>query len=252
MPFTFAHPALILPINKNNNRYFDVTGLGIGSMSPDFEYFIRLTPVSKISHTLNGILFFDLPLSIILVLLFHSIVKKQLIINLPSPLNIWYEGFIFHKYKLNNLKKFIVLIYSILIGSFSHILWDSFTHTGGFFVKNFSLLRYNLIINELEIPVYKILQHGSTIIGFIIIALYLYLYFIRSKRNRYFTIVKTKIKILYWVLIVAFTILMASVIIYYKNYSISVRYVGPLIVSIITSGIISITTVSFLFDKYNN
>lgn len=250
MPFTFAHPALVLPINKNNTRYFDITGLVIGSMSPDFEYFIRLTPVSKISHTFNGVLFFDLPLSIILVFLFHSIVKKQLIINLPSPLNIWYEGFIFHKYKLNNLKKFTVLVYSILIGTFSHILWDLFTHKGGFFVKNFSLLRHNLIINELEIPIYKILQHGSTIIGFSIIALYLY--FIRSKRNRSFTIVKTKLKILYWVLIVAFTILMTSVIIYYKKYSISVRYVGPLIVSIITSGIISITTVSFLFDKYNN
>lgn len=249
MPFTFAHPALVLPINKKINRYFDLIGLVIGSMSPDFEYFIRLTPVSKISHTFNGILFFDLPLSIILVFLFHSIVKKQLIINLPSPLNIWYEGYIFNEYKLNNFRKIIMLIYSILTGAFSHILWDSFTHEGGFFVNNNSLLKYNLIINELEIPVYKILQHGSTIFGFIIIALYLYS--IRSRKNKSFTIVKTRTKILYWVLIVAVTILITTVIIFYKNYSVSVRYVGPLIVSIITSGIISIITVSMLFNKYN-
>ncbi|SEF46838.1 protein of unknown function [Flavobacterium urumqiense] len=40
MPFTFSHPAIILPFLKN--KKLSATALIIGSMSPDFEYFFRM------------------------------------------------------------------------------------------------------------------------------------------------------------------------------------------------------------------
>ena len=51
MPFTFAHPAIVLPFYKKP-KFFSMTTLIIGSMSPDFEYFLRVKIKSDMSHTL--------------------------------------------------------------------------------------------------------------------------------------------------------------------------------------------------------
>lgn len=76
MPFTFSHPAIVLPITRLPNRFVSATGLIIGSLTPDFEYFLRLNLHSAYSHTIAGVFWFDLPLGIILAFLFHLIVKK--------------------------------------------------------------------------------------------------------------------------------------------------------------------------------
>ena len=55
MPFTFSHPALILPLKYFPNKWFSLTGLVIGSLTPDFEYFLRMRIKSVYSHTLEGI-----------------------------------------------------------------------------------------------------------------------------------------------------------------------------------------------------
>lgn len=161
MPFTFAHPAILLPFRNK----LSVTGLIIGCMSPDFEYFIRLKIYSNFSHTFWGIFFFCLPVSLVLSILFHQIIRKPLIENAPNY--VYSRVAVYHDFSwmnyLNNNK--IKIILSILIGAFSHILWDSFTHDDGFFVNQLDFLKSNLTIHQKEIPVLKVLQHLSTIIG---------------------------------------------------------------------------------------
>ncbi len=44
MSFTFVHPVAVLPFCKKNHKYVDNTALIIGSMAPDFEYFIHFKP----------------------------------------------------------------------------------------------------------------------------------------------------------------------------------------------------------------
>src|SRR5687768_12786443 len=83
MPFTFSHPALILPLANLPKRWASLTGLVIGSLAPDFEYFLRMKVYSVHSHTLPGVFYFNLPLAIILAFAFHLIVRTQLIENAP-------------------------------------------------------------------------------------------------------------------------------------------------------------------------
>lgn len=121
MPFTFSHPAIILPLSYLPKKWFSLTGLIVGSLTPDFEYFIRMRVESNFSHTFYGVFWFDLPLAIIISFIFHSIVKNQLFNNLP--INIRSRILIFTEFDWNNYFKqhyFIVLI-SILIGVASHI-----------------------------------------------------------------------------------------------------------------------------------
>ena len=56
MPFTPAHPAIVLPLIRS--RYFSATGLIIGSLSPDFEYFFKMSVDSIYSHSKGGIILF--------------------------------------------------------------------------------------------------------------------------------------------------------------------------------------------------
>ena len=77
MPFTFSHPAILLPFVKR--KKISITGLVIGSMAPDLEFFFRMRTQSEISHTFHGLLLIDVPLAIIITLLFHGLLKKTLL-----------------------------------------------------------------------------------------------------------------------------------------------------------------------------
>src|SRR6218665_923701 len=83
MPFTFSHPAAVLPLHYLPKRWFSMTGLVIGSMAPDFVYFLRMNVYSPFSHTIKGLFCFDLPLSLMLAIIFHVFVRNGLIDHLP-------------------------------------------------------------------------------------------------------------------------------------------------------------------------
>ena len=83
MPFTFTHPAIVLPLTFLPRKWYSLTGLVVGSLTPDFEYFLRMRIESNYSHTLSGLFWFDLPLGILLTFIFHNIVRDNLYDNLP-------------------------------------------------------------------------------------------------------------------------------------------------------------------------
>ena len=128
MPFTFSHPALIIPLKRLPAQYISMTGLVVGSMAPDFEKFIKLSGGNVYSHTLLGILWFDLPLGLALAFIFHMIVRNTLVNNSP----------VFFRKRLERFKQFNwnrhfkanpwAVALCIIIGAFLHISLDVFTH----------------------------------------------------------------------------------------------------------------------------
>jgi len=83
MPFTFSHPALVLSLT-GKSRPLSSNGLIIGSLTPDFEFFLRMSTHSHYSHTLSGLFWFDIPLGILLAFVFHNIVRDSLFDNLTA------------------------------------------------------------------------------------------------------------------------------------------------------------------------
>jgi len=165
MPFTFSHPAIILPLAKASKRWFSLTGLIVGSVIPDFEYFLRMRVLSLYSHTLPGLLWFNIPVGIAIAFIFHGIVRNSLINNLPSFLAYRfssYKGLDWSYYfKQHNL----VVVISILNGAGSHLAWDSFTHESGTMVETITVLQRTVLIAGKEVPMFKLLQHGSSLVG---------------------------------------------------------------------------------------
>ncbi|WP_276498020.1 DUF4184 family protein [Pontibacter litorisediminis] len=166
MPFTAAHPAIVLPLLRR--RWLSATALVIGSMAPDFEYFFRLKTQSEISHTLSGLFLFNLPVALALCLLFHAVVRDPAIEYLPPylkkralavtyPAN-WYQ------YLRSN---WFAVSLSAVLGAFSHIFWDSFTHEGLFFVNLLPglLNTVSIPIIDQKMTLYRVVQHASTAVG---------------------------------------------------------------------------------------
>lgn len=146
-----------------------MTALIIGSLAPDFEYFLRMRVKSIYSHSFIGLLWFDLPLTILLAFIFHNVVRNVLVRNLPNFLAA--RLITFNKFDWNSYfeRHFVVVIVSALIGAFSHIAWDSFTHEDGFAVERITFLSNSVNVAGKDFPVFKLLQHGSTVIGALVI-----------------------------------------------------------------------------------
>jgi hypothetical protein len=163
MPFTFAHPAIVIPLTKL--KWFSATALILGSMAPDFEYFIRMRIYGSFSHSLAGVFLFDFPLVLFLAFIYHNWVRDELLINLPVFLRkhlIVYKNFNWNIYFRQNV---LGVAISALIGIASHILWDAFTHPNGFFVENISVLRGSFVLGGIRFKVFNTLQHASTVVG---------------------------------------------------------------------------------------
>ena len=169
MPFTFAHPAILLPFKKHIKRHLSASALIIGCIVPDFEYFIRLRITSEISHSIIGMFLFNLPIGLLLHLLFHLIIKQPLTNNSPSFLKERLTVFT-SKTPNYSTKQLLKVAVSILLGAISHVVWDALTHQHGFFVQASCFLQSNLSFRGYDISIYKLLQHFSTFIGFVAIS----------------------------------------------------------------------------------
>jgi hypothetical protein len=192
MPFTFSHPAIVLPLTKAGLK-LSATGLIVGSMIPDFEYFIRMRDRSKFSHTLTGIFWFDLPLALFICFVYHTVVRNSLFDNLPSFLKdrfAVYKKFDWIKYFVKN---WVVVLVSIIIGTISHIVWDGVTHNTMFYVNQADLSTM-MKIGRINLAGYKFLQLASTVAGGIIV-----IYSIFALRRVHQP--KTKIDYRYWALV---------------------------------------------------
>jgi hypothetical protein len=169
MPLTFSHPALVLPAKYLPERWVSMTGLIIGSVTPDFEYFLRMRVESIYSHTWAGMFWFDLPLSVLLTFIYHSIIRNSFICNSPLFLKrrlSRYMNFNWTEYFWHNIIKVFICL---LAGIATHIFWDAFTHPRGDFVKMIPLLKENMFLFGAHIPDYKFLQYVSTVVGGIIV-----------------------------------------------------------------------------------
>lgn len=168
MPFTLAHPAIILPLSRYS-KYFSFSALVIGSLAPDFEYFLRFNITSTFGHSVLGAFIIDLPLVFVVSFLFYKLMVKPILTHLPYTLN---RTFNFETgWHIHSFRSFIIFTYSAILGIFSHIFWDAFTHADGLFVKNIEWMRTNTL---LSIPVYNFLQHLSTVLGMLLIAIFVY------------------------------------------------------------------------------
>ena len=222
MALTFAHPLAVLGLR--NREEFDFEALVLGSMAPDFEYFILLRPRAILGHRLLGFISINLILVYLLSLLLNSLVYRELILNLPSFLGQRLGGLLTKKRD----RKAFKFIYSALLGMFSHVLWDSFTHQNGFMVERIGFLRESYRC----IGVYKYLQHGSTLVGLLVLGV-----FIVSRKSQD---IETSFQPRFFLDFLGFFLIVLLIFGYFLDF----KNLGVLVVALIDSGFLALVLAS--------
>lgn len=164
MPFTFAHPAAVIPIYRRAGRAAVLSALIVGSMVPDFDYIVPLGLGRGFTHSLPGLLLYCLPMGMAIYLAYHVLIKAVVVSLLPRQIRLrlaWDSGTSW----LPGASVGCVAL-SLLFGALTHVLWDSFTHQGAFFVVRFPVLTATVFeIADYRVAVYSLLQHCSTAVG---------------------------------------------------------------------------------------
>lgn len=160
MPLTFAHPAAALPFARLR---LPLSALVVGAMAPDLIYFIRLAPRGHFGHTALGLFVFCLPAGLVLWWIFHRILKPALVELCPDAAQ---RRLVAYRKPVVVGEALLPAAVAVVLGALTHIIWDAFTHAGGWGVAAVPALSTSVSFSPgPAIPAYKIAQHASTLFG---------------------------------------------------------------------------------------
>jgi hypothetical protein len=165
VPFTPSHVAAILPLGRSRLL---PAALAIGAMEPDLFFYVPIGIQREYTHSLQGALLLDLPVTILLFLLWHVALRRPLVDFLPLSFRARLAQDNWMPRHHGGWLPFVgLLIASVGIGIATHLAWDMFTHDG-WFVWQVTALQQQAG----PFPVYKWLQHISSALGALLIVAY--------------------------------------------------------------------------------
>jgi hypothetical protein len=168
VPFTLAHPAAVLPLR--GVRHLRTAPLILGAMVPDLPYYLpggiaRYVPVTHAfgqSFTVDLVLGYALLASLVVLqrplTALLSARARALCLRALLP---------FHR-----LIEWVFAAPAILLGVWTHLLWDSFTHKDGWIVHRVEALSAPLALGPYNTTVYHALQYLSSVVGLCVLVLW--------------------------------------------------------------------------------
>ena len=164
MPFTVAHAAAVLPLHSWTRRRLPLSALMIGSMAPDFAYFVSYASNRMVTHSLKGLLTFSLPTGLAVWLVFVWLLERPTIRLLPDA---WRTRLA----PTGRIDASLLLraALAIVLGAATHLAWDAFTHRSTAITELWPSLR-DPVFGAL--PLYQVLQYASSAFGMAALALW--------------------------------------------------------------------------------
>jgi uncharacterized protein DUF4184 len=169
MPFTLAHPAAILPLR--GFRYLRTVPLIIGALIPDLPYYLptHLARLLAETHSFEGSVTIDL-------LLGYAALAAVFVLRLPltallSARTRWLCLSALAPFSSRPLE-WVYAAVAIVLGVWTHLLWDSFTHLDGWMVQRVAALRAPVTLGPYHGTVCHVLQYLSSVFGLAVMALW--------------------------------------------------------------------------------
>lgn len=166
MPFTPTHIVAALPLWPLR-RTLPFAALAIGSMVPDLPMYFPVVDYAQ-THAPMGVFTICLPIGFALFLLFEFLMRRPLVELLPHRVGrrIPSESRIPTGTSAStHLRFYTGVALAIVIGAFTHQIWDAFTHQGRWGTQLVPCLHAQVEIGGYLVPGYKVFQYGSTLVG---------------------------------------------------------------------------------------
>lgn len=159
MPFTISHAAAALPFKKTS---LPLAALMIGTMAPDFAYFLPVGADRMFTHHLEGVPLFCWPVGFAIWLFYVYVLERPTIELLPEP----WRSRVPLSDRSATVRNFSLISVALMLGALTHLLWDAFTHGSTIVTNAYSgfyaeLFRYR----GRPIRVFFMLQILSSILG---------------------------------------------------------------------------------------
>jgi Domain of unknown function (DUF4184) len=165
MPFTPTHILAITPIAAACRERLPFTALAIGSMIPDLPIFLSIAPRYQTTHSVPGLFVACLPIGMVAYVVFEALMKRPLLALLPPAIRCRCAA-IARPQTGPSLRAAFFAALAVTAGAATHIVWDAFTHDGGWGTQLVPWLNTTaLTIAGHSLPGYKLAQYGSTAVG---------------------------------------------------------------------------------------
>ncbi len=167
VPFTPSHVAAVLPLRGRDGLGLPLAALAAGSMSPDLPYFqpfVNWRLVAASTHSAIGILTWDLLFGLALWIVWragatalhglapHPIRRRWQPAAWPATAGAW-----------------LLVVAAVPLGAVTHVLWDAFTHVGGFGATQIPAIGATYAMPWGPFPGYRLLQYASGATGLAIV-----------------------------------------------------------------------------------
>jgi hypothetical protein len=147
VPFTLAHPAAVLPLR----RHLWFPGLVAGAVAPDVGYYLPFLPTHDV---LGG------SVAAVVLLLAGRVMLPSLMALAPTFVRDRVQ-------RPGGFRQPFVRALSIVLGVLTHLLWDAFTQTDGWFVQRWDWLNVSVIGPH---HLYNVVGYVSSLGGMVLLA----------------------------------------------------------------------------------
>ena len=173
MPYTLSHIAAVLPFSRLLARLRILSAMVIGSMVPDFGYFLPIHPSRVVTHSAVSLLTFSLPVGLTSYWIFQRWMKLPLFNLLPDAAYLRWRPFSAPA-ALRNPRQWLVAAGGVLVGAVIHLVWDGFTHEDARGMRMMPELEdWQFELHGHHLMGARLLQDGSSILGLAIVLIML-------------------------------------------------------------------------------
>ena len=138
-----------------------LSALVVGAVAPDAPVYLPVGVTYSTTHSGGG-LAIDVVIGLVVLSLWFALLRDA-VVDLTPALRSRVPA----RARLG-WRSWLLAPPALAIGSATHVLWDSCTHDWGFVVQDLAALREEYG----PIPLYRWLQHASTVVGSVVVATY--------------------------------------------------------------------------------
>jgi hypothetical protein len=170
MPFTISHVSAVLPFARPLARWRLLSAVVIGSMVPDFGWFMPVHPERFETHSAGALLTFCLPVGLATYWLFQLFIRKPIMELLPpGAYGRWRWSEPAADYR--SVKQWIWAGCGLLAGAVTHLVWDGFTHNGGRGVRLLPFIDEPVFVDGHPLKGVQFAEDLNSLIGLIAVIL---------------------------------------------------------------------------------